>query len=856
MKPMTSSLAVALLAALLPLGVAAVADGQEPDQPPAIPNLDGLLDKLTPEDDAPRTDDTAPKDEAPPAQPTPREQRPPQAAPPAPTLEEQVDKAIHGGVAWLFRQQKDNGGWGDLEIGGILHPDGADPAGLLGLAYADVDISDVHVQKALMRCLALTFDKTQSVAQRAEALAMLHPRLPDKLQKAVEACLNADMLWLVEAQCDDGGWNPRGKESRDSAGHTLSHSAFAAMALAAAAPIVNKRPGRRLWEKAVDRCLRVQHQDGGWRHGAVVGPVAEGPSMGTGTACALTVLVTARDQLYGPPGCPCKGRRVTRQEKELDEAIGRGIEWLRTNHSDKVVPGTDSRSYQWLFWLACAERASGLRRIGSHDWFRELVPWILGYQCLRNPDHVAYTSANNLTSLILPLSLTRDRWPTFANKLQFDGQWNSHSLDLRNLARHVADARKEQLGWGVVGLDDPPELWHEAPILYLSAETRIWPPDKASPAEKERFTKDLQDKLRRYTDAGGTLLVEASCGARHVVDWWENTCEAVWPEWDLKPLHRKNHPLWTADVQISRNLSPLLLGIDDGVRTIVFFSGKDLSCDWNTNNLKKGKITFDLGHNLCAYATDCMKLAEWRAWRQGGLGRHDGTTTAPGPRTELTVARVCHDGDCGCHCRPWKSLAECLARKTAVTLKVAEAVRPGEKLSEDKELHEEVDLLYLCGRGKCDLGEKGVVWLRKYLDGGGFLFAEAACGDAEFDKQFRQNVLKAAGLTARREEPNSPLFSGRLERVQGYDCSTVAFTPVLAAEKAEDPHPEMYSLCIERGQGQKPKFVGLYSPHDMMLSTAGITAFGSRGYAPCDARALASNIVLLLTARGDREESP
>ena len=47
----------------------------------------------------------------------------------------------------------------------------------------------------------------------------------------------------------------------------------------------------------------------------------------------------------------------------------------------------------------------------------------------------------------------------------------------------------------------------------------------------------------------------------------------------------------------------------------------------------------------------------------------------------------------------------------------------------------------------------------------------------------------------------------------------------------------------------KGQLVGLYSPCDIMFSQTGCKAFGNRGYAPADARALAINIVLLLTAR-------
>ncbi len=51
-------------------------------------------------------------------------------------------------------------------------------------------------------------------------------------------------------------------------------------------------------------------------------------------------------------------------------------------------------------------------------------------------------------------------------------------------------------------------------------------------------------------------------------------------------------------------------------------------------------------------------------------------------------------------------------------------------------------LLYLQGRGKLPLSAEDVIALRRHLDSGGTLFADAACGDPAFDAAFRRVVTK------------------------------------------------------------------------------------------------------------------
>ena len=93
--------------------------------------------------------------------------------------------------------------------------------------------------------------------------------------------------------------------------------------------------------------------------------------------------------------------------------------------------------------------------------------------------------------------------------------------------------KEQRINWQVVHLDVPVEQLHDSPILYITAEKAI------------KFSDDHKKKLRQFTDTGGTILLEASCGNSMAARWWERLCKEIWPEWELERIG-KEHALWTA----------------------------------------------------------------------------------------------------------------------------------------------------------------------------------------------------------------------------------------------------------------------------------------------------------------------
>jgi len=233
------------------------------------------------------------------------------------------------------------------------------------------------------------------------------------------------------------------------------------------------------------------------------------------------------------------------------------------------------------------------------------------------------------------------------------------------------------------------------------------------------------------------------------------------------------------------------------------------------------------------YATDKAKIRSRLATRTSGTGaKYAAQTPTKGSKEAVTVARMKHGGDwyLGRNYGPWQVLAEDLKARTGLVVTEREPVAAGDDLSG-------VDLLHLSARKRCDLGQSGE-WLKKYLSDGGFLLAEATLGDEQGGAGIRA-ALEGIGLTLKPLDVGHGVVNGQLGQATGYDASKVEFTFHLRSERIGKAKPELFGIY------DGDRFVGLYSPFDILYAQTGCKAYGSRGYEAADARALATNIVLL-----------
>jgi hypothetical protein len=745
--------------------------------------------------------------------------------------DDQVKAAIDRGVEYLLNQQKANGLFADSldfqwdPAGGPIR--GAEDSWVMvGLAFAELSMNRDSMKKGVDAIMGLELTQTYAVAPRLIALCRLYHKMDRERKERARVVILRDLAWLYKAQGAEGQWDYATLDGKSSTHWDFSNTQMAVLALSEAV-LAGFEPPEGCFLKAQNLYLGAQTADGGWNYGSRHGFQAaadDKEAYGSMTAAAVASLYITRDYLYRGLGCPCVDGRSKLRPNRVDEAINRGLAWLGKEFLTDGNPRVAGQ--RWLlYWLYSCERvglAAGLKYFGTHSWYAEGAEYVVRGQ---RRDGSWAMGGEGLSDTVYAICfLVKGRAPILFNKLQFDGQWDNHPRDVANLVRYVGQQKEQPVQWQVINLAAPVDEWHDAPILYLTAETTI------------PLADEQKAKLRRFTDMGGTILFEASCGNRSVRTWWEKTCKEVWPEWELKKLD-KEHPVYTSDQKITRPL-PFIEEMHDGVRSIIFYVPSDISCWWNTSAVSGHREAFDFGTNLYAYASDRRALRARLAEKRPGDESYRGAVIRAGGKNNIAVARVVHGGDyyVGRTYDALGLLARALQERGGLKLTAA-----GEKKPEELKAAE-AQVAHLTGRQGLALSDAEAKALGQYLADGGFLLAEAALGDKRLDASFWP-LAKQLGLEMKPILPDHGLLSGQMDGATSYAIKNVKFKPTLMAERIGKQTPELFGLYLG------DKLVGVYSPFDLLYAQTGYDAWGNRGYAEEDALAILTNILVFVSSR-------
>ena len=674
-----------------------------------------------------------------------------------------------------------------------------------------------------------------AVPVRVMALAYVHNKLMGRKQAVVRELLKQDRDRLLKGQNQTGGW--RYLLRRED--YDFSVTQWPLLAFAELARVGVEFPTNPLLA-AREFYFRGQKPDGGWSY--QFGQA----SYGSMTAAGLASLYIILDLAEPASGCPCRGGRSQRAGTETERRMDAAIEWITRNFAVAQNP-----KWHWstnfdevYYWLYSVERVgvnAGYKYFGQHDWYKEGAEFLVNRQnedgSWRQIDPAIRTPIKNWGGGGVPdtcfalIFLIKGRAPVLFNKLRFAGIWNAHRRDIANLTRFIAWAKEQPFHWQIVDLAAPIEELHDAPILYVSAES---PP---------AWGVEEKKKVREFTDTGGTLLVEASCGNPAVRMWFKSLAAEVWPEWPLEPLGA-DHPIYTEPYPLAKR--PELMGIHDGLRTAVVYSMDDISCPWHTRAYAARDYLFQWGINLFTYAQDRAplraKLARW-------MPRDDERYAHPilaGPRKAVRIARLRHGGDwtAGANYGGFQVLDEHLRSRAGMSIRVTESNDPPlARMGVPASSLASYRAAYLAGVTSASLTEEDAEALKAYLAEGGFLWAEAVGGSLAFDKSFRQ-LAAAMGWRLKRLPGDHPLMSGQMGAAWGYDLTKdVKFRRALMVRQAKDPSAELVGVFVG------DRLVGVYSPFDALFSTTGHEAYACQGYRAPDAAAVATNVVLYLTTR-------
>ncbi|MGE3807112.1 MAG: DUF4159 domain-containing protein, partial [Gemmataceae bacterium] len=494
-----------------------------------------------------------------------------------------------------------------------------------------------------------------------------------------------------------------------------------------------------VWTEIRDFYMETQRNDGGW------GYHRNSSSTLTMTCAGLTGMYIA--------GMEHSSRQACGQYRD-NETLERALKWIVAHFRfEDIDPdiGKARASFYNIYGIERVGRLSGQRFLGNHDWYREGCQVLVGQGPLgkNNPlaqkDDGSWVGASGSfdrwkvvsTSFAL-LFLSRGRTPVLISKLKHGpgNDWNNDHHDARNLVRY---ARKElfknqPLGWQIFApaqttienendlLDVTSELL-QSPIVYFNGH---YAPELSSNEIK---------LLQKYVENGGFIMVEACCGDKHFDKGFRDLIKKIFPDNELQPL-APEHPVWRSYHTISDFDTYPLEGIQQGCKTVLIYSPKDMSCIWELGKWEdpRAQLAFRVAGNIIAYATG-LELPRPRLTPMEVLRAHVDPKEVP--RNYFQVAQLRHQGDWQPAPRAMRNLMSHL-RDTAGL----DVVQRTEALAPQHPDFKNFKFLYMHGRNSFTYSEAELKQLRANLETGGLLLADACCGRPAFDKSFRDMANK------------------------------------------------------------------------------------------------------------------
>ena len=289
--------------------------------------------------------------------------------------------------------------------------------------------------------------------------------------------------------------------------------------------------------------------------------------------------------------------------------------------------------------------------------------------------------------------------------------------------------------------------------------------------------------LKEYVEQGGFIFAEGCQGNGCDGREFENYFRKLVVELFDQPLEKlsPDHPLWYAESRVLPKDLPAdawLYGVQTCCRLGVVYVPFSLSCRWQLNLPYGIKPDFPedvqadldtatkIGINVLAYATG----KELKEKLDSVTVLEEVVQRAPTDRNVFVLPKLRHNA--GADDAP-RSIPQNL-------MQWLDKSNPF-MLSDEKRLInittdelKQYPVVFMHGRGTLKLSDDQRLALRTYLSNGGFLFADAICGDQGFAESFRREMQLVLGEPLSRISETHPMFSDKyygfnIERVRMID---------------------------------------------------------------------------------------
>lgn len=572
----------------------------------------------------------------------------------------------------------------------------------------------------------------------------------------------------------------------------------------------------KFWELVEQAWLRDQDKKGGWSYVKGANSL-QNPSTMSMTAAGVASLFITQDYVHGLEGVSCKGNIH-------NPGIEAGIKWMGEHFAE-----IGENLYAW-YGVERIGVASGLKYIGTIDWYREgcnrIVPMSPNWSAERGP--VPGTSFALLfmvrgRSAVLMNKLNYElNQPTGRNDKVREAHWNQRPRDAANVTRFIGHEKENFYNWQIVNLKVPEAELHDAPIMYIAGDQAL------------ELKKEDEAKLRLYVEQGGLILCNADCNSQTFLNSIlkgtaarPSFAQRLFPNYEVRKLP-VDHPIYTAEMFQRRDWKqPVdLMAVGNGSREFMLvFSGADPAQFWQTRTFGGRESFHQIMANIFLYATENSKSPRFK-----GKSYIVTENSAVNATRTMKVARLEYAGNWNPEPGGWRRMAAYLHNNQSLDLTV-DTVKLG-----DGKLTADYKAAHLTGNVSFHFSDKQRAEIKAFTDAGGLLIVDSCGGSGEFTSSVEVELGKLFPEDMKKILTPLPFEDSLYStpRIEEVTYRRTAQRMLVGKLKS----PQIRSVA------QNGKTVLYYSPQDLSVGMVGQDVDGIFGYSPNTATELMRNILL------------